>query len=94
MDDFVPTEVQIMRTYNKAIRRLRMDKRCSAVMESVGFLDGKTCWLIQKDSSKVAKMQVFIKVCRYDDKILEKYPESGGLTCELNNSKKRRTNYV
>jgi len=72
------TADKVLSTYNKAIRKLRKDPAMIAVEESIGFLDGKTSWLMS-GKAKGAKMQVFIKVYRYSDDLLKKKPVSGGL---------------
>jgi hypothetical protein len=68
---------QVLRAYSKAVKRIEDDRSMSASRVSAGFIFSPK----QKKGCKIG-YQVFVKVCRYSDKLLVREPDSGGLDCE------------
>ena len=75
----------VIRAYSKATKRLLADKELTATSESAGFIirDG------QKRGERTG-IQVFVKVCRYSDRLLREQPMTGGLLCEVRSKKSKR----
>lgn len=73
--------------YKKALNRLARDKRMTAteiscgrdVLVIPGKKQAKTTW---------EEVQVFMKICRFDEKLLKEKPMTGGLLC-YNKGRKR-----
>jgi hypothetical protein len=68
---------QVLRAYSKAVKRIENDRSMSASQVSAGFIFSPK----QKKGHKIG-CQVFVKVCRYNDELLAREPDSGGLFCE------------
>jgi hypothetical protein len=68
----------VIRAYSKAAKRLLADSGLTATSESAGFIipDGQKC-------REKTGIQVFVKVCRYSDRLLREQPMTGGLLCEI-----------
>lgn len=67
----------LLRAYSKAAKNLTSDEAMSASAVSAGFIIPNG-----QKRGKRKGFQVFVKVCRYNEELLEKKPMSGGLTCE------------
>jgi hypothetical protein len=67
-------EKTIRTALNRAIRNITSNQNVTSAASSAGFIitDG------QKRGQKTG-FQVFVKICRYSDVRLKKYPNSGGL---------------
>lgn len=68
---------QLLKAYSKTVKRIENDKSMLASQVSAGFIFSPG----QKKGHKIG-YQVFVKVCRYNDELLAKEPDSGGLVCE------------
>lgn len=61
--------------FRKAYKQVLEDENCTASMKDAGFV--RACW-----SEHHPQLQVFVKVCRFSEDLLEEQPETGGLLCE------------
>lgn len=68
----------LRRALNKALKTLDTAEECSATMADAGFVIPGG----QDPDEYKQGYQVFVKVYRYDEELLEDYPESGGLEQE------------
>lgn len=70
----IPTTHSIKRAYSAAVKKVQSHETIQESCYSAGFIipDGQP-----KKSRK--GFQVFIKVCRFDEKLLESHPLTGGL---------------
>lgn len=69
------------RALKRGLKALRQDKGMSATERDAGFLDitGKKKGNKNDPPLRVDKVQVFVKICRYSDALLEHRPDTCGL---------------
>lgn len=70
----IATGNALLRAYSAAAERVARDRRLKTASTSAGFIipDGQPC-------GPKSGFQVFVKIIRYDERLLKKKPLSGGL---------------
>ena len=68
----------VLRAYNRAAKKFEKDPAIVSTHESAGFIipDGQK-------RGKRKGFQVFVRVVRFDESMLKRKPESGGLLASL-----------
>ena len=68
------TGMQVLRAYNRAVKRMQKDEMLAATEVDAGFIFPPG----QKRGERVG-LQVFVKVRRFSERRLRAAPETGGL---------------
>jgi len=76
---------QLLRAYSKSAQRIQGDKWLTAASTSAGFIIPEGQKLGDRNG-----YQVFVRICNYSDKLLKKYPDTGGLLSEYKPRKRKR----